>query len=1222
MGGGGAHRCAPSYLRHMKFPSAAFLFAATLLTGLRAQETWAPVVSPTTQNLWSVASNGALFVAVGDGGTILTSPEGATWSARASGTTTWLVGAAYANNQFVVVGANGTLLTSADGLAWTVRASGIQARLNAVAFGNGRWLAVGENGSAVTSTDGVNWTIVPRSEFGWTSALRGWARGLCFAYGQFVFTGESGHIVTTADANYFADRSMPTAANLEGVTYARRRFVAVGDGGLVLTSPDASIWRGSITPAAMRAITFFNNTFVAAAADGSILTSPDAAHWTPRQTGNATMLTALAGNGTALVAVGLGGTVLRSAAAQAAPAIVTPPADITEAAGNHVLLTVTATGTAPLTYQWTFNGQPIVGATNETLTLRSVSSILAGRYAVTVRNALGSTTSAAATLTVVDRFPGPADLIDHTFVPGSVGTPTVFQLQTDGKILCAASGTLSRLLPTGAIDPTFTGPAIAGLTVNTLALQPDGKIVVGGYAGNATTGSTTPYLARLGVNGVADATFAAPTALPGNTIVQVVVQPDGKILLADNTPRVTRLNANGSIDSGFVRPELSHLTGNASVTLGVQAITLAPDGKIVVALALPSPFTGALPQVLTDTTLVRLLADGTLDPTFAPYHASSNYVQFLQALPDGHTLLGTQDVGYFGSGHWTLNRLNSDGTNDPTFQTRTGSIPKYGGEARFGVDDTARIVVAVSYNNTSSPRFSLLRFLPDGTLDLTLRGGETFGSPFTRLNAIAVQPDGRTLVSQGGNFRRLVASNAMPINPPVVLDDSTPPISTAAGGGSATFTTAVAGTGPFTYSWSGFNADRTTQIISASPSAGALTIVNTRLDGAFHVTVSNAAGSLTCPPQLLHVIPSAPAIASVPATVEVEAGRIAQIPFTAMGSGPLKYQWFFNGKEIGSGELRPASATDPSLPQFQPGTLQLDAATPQTAGTYRLVLTNDLGSQAADVIVALVPASRLIDVATRGFVGTGDSALIAGFVVTGSTPKWVLIRGVGPRLAPFGITDFLLDPKLTLFDATGAQLEENDNWIGSEESYTNANWPATFGLAPGSRDAIISRQLAPGNYTARLSGVGNTTGVALIEVYEGIHEMPRLTNLSSRVFIGTGSQTAISGVVVKGDLPKKLLLRVAGPALRQFGVTGTLADPSLTLFDSSGTAVVSNNDWTASGNQAELGIAVLTAGAFPFEVGSKDAAVLVTVSPGSYTVVVGGASGTTGVALVEVYEVP
>jgi hypothetical protein len=226
----------------------------------------------------------------------------------------------------------------------------------------------------------------------------------------------------------------------------------------------------------LRAIASFNQHFVGAAVDGSIAISPDAQTWTTRATGNTQLLTAVAANESMCVAVGFGGTVLRSSAVESAPVIVTAPASITEAAGNHVLLSVVATGSAPLTYEWQHEGSTIAGATRDTLALRAVSAADVGRYRVIVRNPLGGVASNPATVAVAHAFAAPGDPVDPSFTPwrpplGSPA-PTALLPLPDGKILAAFGVYVARLLPDGALDPTFGARAQPTENITALALLP------------------------------------------------------------------------------------------------------------------------------------------------------------------------------------------------------------------------------------------------------------------------------------------------------------------------------------------------------------------------------------------------------------------------------------------------------------------------------------------------------------------------------------------------------------------------------------------------------------------------------------------------------------------------------------------------------------------------------------------------------------------------------
>jgi hypothetical protein len=179
---------------------------------------------------------------------------------------------------------------------------------------------------------------------------------------------------------------------------------------------------------------------------------------------------------------------------------------------------------------------------------------------------------------------------------------------------------------------------------------------------------------------------------------------------------------------------------------------------------------------------------------------------------------------------------------------------------------------------------------------------------------------------------------------------------------------------------------------------------------------------------------------------------------------------------------------------------------------------------------------------------------------------------------------------------------------------------------PSSHDAALAETLTAGNYTAQISGQSGDTGVALAEVYDATPKgtytpaLPRLTNISSRIWVGTGTNIAIAGFVIGGSTAKTVLIRASGPALDQFGVTDTLTDVQLQLLNSGATVFESDYGW---GGAPEIASAAGSVGAFPWtDATSLDSAVLVTLPPGLYTAEISSASGSTGVALVEIYEVP
>ena len=268
--------------------------------------------------------------------------------------------------------------------------------------------------------------------------------------------------------------------------------------------------------------------------------------------------------------------------------------------------------------------------------------------------------------------------------------------------------------------------------------------------------------------------------------------------------------------------------------------------------------------------------------------------------------------------------------------------------------------------------------------------------------------------------------------------------------------------------------------------------------------------------------------------------------------------------------------------------------------------------------------NRLINLSTRGPVATGDDILIAGFAVSGPGAKAVLLRGIGPGLAAFGVPGSIANPKLALFDANGTKLAENDDWGPDTTSATTTIFAelGAFPLAANSNDAALLTTVNPGTYTVQLSGVRDTSGIGLIEVYERELGSARLINLSSRLIVGPGAAAGIAGFVVSGPGPKNLLIRGIGPALARFGVASPLADPVLTVSGPANTVVATNDNWSNAINAVDIATAATAVGAFTLFADSKDAAVLLTLPPGAYTASVSGANGTRGVGLVEIYEVP
>lgn len=360
--------------------------------------------------------------------------------------------------------------------------------------------------------------------------------------------------------------------------------------------------------------------------------------------------------------------------------------------------------------------------------------------------------------------------------------------------------------------------------------------------------------------------------------------------------------------------------------------------------------------------------------------------------------------------------------------------------------------------------------------------------------------------------------------------------------------------------------------------------------------------------------PTPPTITTSPIAVKATAGGTATFSVAATG-GTLTYQWKHDGVNV-------AGATQ--------ATLTVAHVAAADAGQYTVVVSNENGSTTSlPATLTLVDASKaghLVNVSIRSNAGSGDQTLIVGAVLggastVGSAP--MLFRGVGPTLATMNVDGALPDPKLTVFQNTTA-IVENDDWAGGFD-FAQVGAFALSGAAPKDA-AYYAPNLAQGLYTMHVNGKNAQAGIALAEIYSATADSdytattPRLINLSARTAVGTGDNIAITGFVVGGSTPMTVLIRAIGPSLTAFGVGGVLTDPKLELHDRTGAIVAANDDW---GGTAALKSTFQSVGAFGLQSdGSHDAALTVTLAPGSYTAHVSGVGNTTGVGLIELYEVP
>jgi len=388
--------------------------------------------------------------------------------------------------------------------------------------------------------------------------------------------------------------------------------------------------------------------------------------------------------------------------------------------------------------------------------------------------------------------------------------------------------------------------------------------------------------------------------------------------------------------------------------------------------------------------------------------------------------------------------------------------------------------------------------------------------------------------------------------------------------------------------------------------------------GSYQVVVTNPTGSVTSAPAVVAIAPApiAPTFTVQPLSLTAQRGSSVVLSVETMGSPAPTYQWSRGGAPLVGATTR---------------TLVLSSFSPLQVGTYVCSATNPAGtviSSPAVLALSDIAPGRMVNLSIRTLAGSGAESLIVGFSTGGAGTAGtmpLLLRAVGPSLTQFGVPGVLQDPRLSIYSGSTAILT-NDNWNGAPALVSTAAGVGAFALAANdSKDAVIfSPATGIGGYTAQVVGSDGGAGVALAEIYDattnpsGAILSPRLVNVSARARVGTGSDLLITGFVISGSVAKTVLIRAIGPTLSTFGVPGVLEDPRLSLY--AGTHLIkTNDDW---GTEPSIAVVTTSVGGFPLPNSSRDSAIYLTLAPGGYTAQVSGPDSSTGVALIEVYEVP
>jgi alpha-tubulin suppressor-like RCC1 family protein len=935
--------------------------------------------------------------------------------------------------------------------------------------------------------------------------------------------------------------------------------------------------------------------------------------------------------------------------------ITTQPTAQTVIAGNTATFSVVATGSAPLTYQWSKDGVAISGATAASYALAATTAANAGSYTVLITNSVGSVTSAPATLTVNPA--GVAPSITTQPLGQSLG------LGTSATLTVVAAGTSPLAYQWSKNGAAITGATSASLTFSSLSASDAGSYAVVVSNALGSVGSSAASLAVV--------TPPTITIQPANQTVIAGASLTLSVTATGAGPLTYQWSKNGTAISGATSPSFS-LSSSAALDAGSYRVVVTTPGASVTSNT-ATVTVNTPPRITTQPPATVTYSGGDFNLSVivgAEVTAPLNYQWF----KNGVEVSNSNSPSYNQFVLSSVLRLNPTGSYYVVVSNIAGSVTS-NTTTVVSIPFITNNPVSSSVTTGASATFSVAA---GGSTNLTYQWSK---NGVSIPGATAATYSITTTTSSDAGTYRVVVTNSLgtatssTVTLTVTPAPSAPTITTQPAGQSviasfnASFSVSASGTAPFTYVW---RKDGNTVVGSNSPTL-ALNNTTSASAGNYTVTITNAVGSVTSAAATL--------VVDAPATTFTQRRRT---------SGSSNSLWDFasgNGTmvAVGSPGLLYTSTDGVTWTQRASGTNEWLVGVAFGNNQFVAVGENGRILRSSDGVLWTYAANegtifrlngviyardRWVAVGENGVIVTSTDANTWNPVLSGTTNYlrglayhegfFIATGGKGTVLSSTdgltwtvrtsGTTNDLEDCAVVgnYFMAVGSNGEclfsyvplGGSSWT-NDAKYKPVTTARLRGLASGGGAAVVFADDGTAFYLASIYGRWTqlplptstlylSAGFAQNRFYGlGFGEVivqsepffaGRLGSLATRGQTGAGGDVLIAGVGITGTAPKQMLIRAAGPALANFGVSGALTRPVLTLFDSAGTPIATNTGWNQAPNEADVRSASVAAGAFAFPENSADAALLIRLLPGTYTAQVAGMGGATGTTLIETYD--